>query len=312
MASWRASVKEFRVPSISDLDGATDKPSTRPILFNRSDSAGRQLLSEHSQPKTPEMPQPEPFDLDFERDECTVATDDRLSEQTSEQMKASLEATAASKKGKKRKALSSAKSKSKPADKRFQWNAELVELLLRLTKEYKTKCDFNGIDFEADGQQMYTNIRRSLGRDFPDEFGREEISEPDKQLRMMEKEEYARFMQRRTEEQDLIAKGYKRVKEKIKNVRQEYRNALREDTRSGSGRIIQENFELLGEIWGGSPATTSLSFGVNGDSVGELQTGDGDKSDSESYGADDNDSSSPGNYNRSFDSCENRHYNARK
>ena len=179
MASWRASVKEFRVPSISDLDGATDKPSTRPILFNRSDSARRQLLSEHSQPKTPEMPQPEPFDFDFERDECTVATDDRLSEQTSEQMKASLEATAASKKGKKRKAPSSANTKSKPADKRFQWNAELVELLLRLTKEYKTKCDFNGIDFEADGQQMYTDIRRSLERDFPDEFGREEISEPD-------------------------------------------------------------------------------------------------------------------------------------
>lgn len=37
--------------------------------------------------------------------------------------------------------------------------------------------------------------------------------------------------------------------------------------RSGSGKIVQENFELLADIWGGSPATTALPFGVDGNSA---------------------------------------------
>ena len=94
------------------------------------------------------------------------------------------------------------KSKSVVVDKRFSWSPELVELLLRLTKQYKTKCDFNGHDFEADTQQMYTEIRRSMGRDFPDDFGLEEISEPDKDLRSMESDEYDRFMKSRANARD--------------------------------------------------------------------------------------------------------------
>ena len=31
---------------------------------------------------------------------------------------------------------------------------------------------------------------------------------------------------------------------------------------------MQENFELLSEIWGGSPATTSLSFAIDADLLG--------------------------------------------
>ena len=33
---------------------------------------------------------------------------------------------------------------------------EAVELLLKYTKEYKTKCEFNGVDFEPDLATMYT------------------------------------------------------------------------------------------------------------------------------------------------------------
>lgn len=50
-------------------------------------------------------------------------------------------------------------------------------------------------------------------------------------------------------------------------MRQVYRNAVNRGTRSGSGRIVQENYEVLAEIWGGPPATIALSFGVDGDSV---------------------------------------------
>ena len=58
------------------------------------------------------------------------------------------------------------------------------------------------------------------------------------------------------------------MKEKIKNVRQDFRAAVNKATRSGSGKIVQENFELLSEIWGGSPNTTSLSFGIDADLLG--------------------------------------------
>ena len=46
------------------------------------------------------------------------------------------------------------------------WSKERVELLLRYLKDFKTKCEFNGIDFEADLTSMYTEIRRCLAVDF--------------------------------------------------------------------------------------------------------------------------------------------------
>ena len=33
-------------------------------------------------------------------------------------------------------------------------------------------------------------------------------------------------------------------------------------------KLRKKNFELLSEIWGGSPATTSLSFGIDADLLG--------------------------------------------
>ena len=41
-----------------------------------------------------------------------------------------------------------------------------------------------------------------------------------------------------------------------------------QSTRSGSGRIVQDNFVLLTKIWGGSLATTSLTSGIDGNTVG--------------------------------------------
>ena len=36
---------------------------------------------------------------------------------------------------------------------------------------------------------------------------------------------------------------------------------------------MQENYDLLTDIWGGSPSTTSFSFGIDGDTI-SLSTGD--------------------------------------
>ena len=60
-----------------------------------------------------------------------------------------------------------------------------------------------------------------------------------------------------------IKLGYQRIKEKVKNVRQDYRSAVNKGTRSGSGKVVQDNYDLLSDIWGGSPSTTSLPFGID-------------------------------------------------
>lgn len=144
---------------------------------------------------------------------------------------------------------------------------EQVELVLRYIKDYKTKCDFSGIDFEADLASVYTEIRRCMAVDFPDDFGPEVLTEPTKSLKAMSEEEHEAFKRQRDTERSQTKKGYDRVKEKIRNEK-DFRAAVNKGTRSGSGKIVQENFELLSEIWGGSPATTSLSFGIDADLLG--------------------------------------------
>jgi hypothetical protein len=97
----------------------------------------------------------------------------------------------------------------------------------------------------------------------PCEFGPQALSEQINP-RDMNKAEYEAYKSKRDEEKKLIRKGYDRIKEKIKSVRQDCRAAVNKGTRSGSGKIVQDNYDLLTDIWGGSPATTSLPFGVDG------------------------------------------------
>jgi len=55
---------------------------------------------------------------------------------------------------------------------------EALEVLLKYIKEYKTKCDFNGIDFKADLSGMYTEVCRGLAVDFSHDFGPDSCHDP--------------------------------------------------------------------------------------------------------------------------------------
>ena len=52
--------------------------------------------------------------------------------------------------------------------------------------------------------------------------------------------------------------GYARIKAKVKELRSGYKVAIDKGTRSGSGRLICDNFDKLQKIWGGSPSVSSL------------------------------------------------------
>ena len=60
-----------------------------------------------------------------------------------------------------------------------------------------------------------------------------------------------------------IAKGYNRIVEKVKEIRQSFSKAVVSGTRRGCAKIVFEFYEKLITIWGGSANTEPLSFGTS-------------------------------------------------
>ena len=46
----------------------------------------------------------------------------------------------------------------------------MAEDLLKYVREYKSACEFRGVDFEADLACMYTEVRRCMFREYPNVF----------------------------------------------------------------------------------------------------------------------------------------------
>lgn len=135
---------------------------------------------------------------------------------------------------------------------------------------YKVKCEFNNVDFNSDLIQMYSEVRSTLAKSFPDDFGIEKETRASKPLKDMTKSEYEQYKSNLEEEQSLIRKGKERVKEKIKNIRQDFSKAVVKGTRSGSGKVLYAHWDELLSIWGAPPSTQPLPFGIESSSVGEL------------------------------------------
>ena len=86
-----------------------------------------------------------------------------------------------------------------------------MEILLKYIKEFKTKCEVNDVDFEADLSTMYAKIRGCMAVNFPEDFGPDIVQEPGKELKDMNNEEYE-FCQKEVEEQKRqIRNGYQRI-----------------------------------------------------------------------------------------------------
>ena len=90
-----------------------------------------------------------------------------------------------------------------------------------------------------------TEVRRCLAVDFPHDFGPESCHDPGKELKDMDSEEYKSYRKKLEEDKQKVKLGYERIKEKVKNVRQDYRSAVSKGTRSGSGKLVQDNYDLL-------------------------------------------------------------------
>ncbi len=162
--------------------------------------------------------------------------------------------------------------------KKWKWTDEMLKDLLTYIKEFKTLKEFEGVDFEADLVVFYEEIRKLMADSF-DDFGPNKISESTKPIQEMTEKELKEFNDLVKLDKSAIKKGYDRIREKIKALRQDYRTAVNNGTRSGSGRIIRDNWDDLTKIWAGSPATKAIKNDcttrvINGESISEIREGE--------------------------------------
>ena len=131
-------------------------------------------------------------------------------------------------------------SKEKPAN--FVWTDDGVQLLLKVTGEYKANKEMENIDWES-VQTKYSDILQILMDQLP--------TSPD--------------------EGKKIGKDYPHKKEeitkatltsKLKSIRRKFRQAVDSKRRSGHGRVVLLYFDDCERIWGGSPATVQINSGV--------------------------------------------------
>ena len=151
---------------------------------------------------------------------------------------------------------------------RFAWSIKMIENMLESLYEYKTQMDYQNADFNADKAKQYEAVRKILARKYAEDnslFGPVEIQP------IGDKENQEGYKKRCESDKAKIRKGYSRIQEKIKSLRQKFSIAVTSGCRSGSGKLVMEFYDILVKIWGGAPATEPLSFGVQSAKTTESQ-----------------------------------------
>jgi hypothetical protein len=165
---------------------------------------------------------------------------------------------------------------------RFRWDKDnKIENLIRCLANFKSQMEFQNSVFDADRVKQYEALRVGLANIYandatlfgpPSAISSPLFSKSDEILGPEERQEKHRLLKQRDAEKNLIKKGYHRVQEKIKEMRQNFSVAVTTGRRSGSGKVILEFYDELVQIWGCSPATQPLSCGISTDQVNNVTT----------------------------------------
>lgn len=149
---------------------------------------------------------------------------------------------------------------SKPTDseneiKRFKWDTEIVGHLLQSLLDYKCQMEYRNSDFNADKSKQYEAVRTSLAERYHDTevsfFG-------PKDLDTVDEDDRENCIKKIEVQKRQIRKGYGRVMEKVKELRQGFSSAVTAGTRSGSGKLVMEFYDLIVQIGGGHLPLLSL------------------------------------------------------
>ena len=136
-------------------------------------------------------------------------------------------------KGKQKSGSDESQSKEKPDV--FVWTDDEVQLLLKVTLEYKRSKAIENVDWESI-QNKYTEILTIFKERLPDS--------PD------EGKKIGKDYPHKPEE---ITKG--KLTSKLKSIGQKYTQAVDKGTRSGHGRVVLLYFDDCEKMWRGCPAT---------------------------------------------------------
>ena len=142
-------------------------------------------------------------------------------------------------KGKDKQKSGSDESQSKEKPDVFVWTDDEVQLLLKVTLEYKTSKAIENVDWESI-QNKYTEILTIFKERLP--------ASPDEGKKIWK--DYPRE----------ITKGT--LTSKLKLIRQKYRQAVDKGTRSDHGRVVLLYFDDCEKIWRGCPATDQIGGGI--------------------------------------------------
>ena len=117
----------------------------------------------------------------------------------------------------------------------YVWTDGEVEILLNVTREYKVNKTHENVDWES-CQSKYADILALFLEHYP--------------------ETSQEFPHRKEDITRTI------ITNKLKAIRVKYRQAVDSGRKSGHGRVVLLYFELCEQIWGGSPATTTIQSGI--------------------------------------------------
>lgn len=161
------------------------------------------------------------------------------------------------------------KMREKGKGKQFRWDSAMVENLITCLQSFKSQMEYKNVDFDGDRPAQYSWLRLEMSNLYEVEdtslFGPVSVTLPIIPLSDMSKEEKEDYTKRSKAENDLIKKGYSRIREKVKEIRQSFSQAVINGRRSGSGKIVFEFYDKLVTIWGGSASTQPLPYGVDTD-----------------------------------------------
>ena len=123
---------------------------------------------------------------------------------------------------------------------KFRWTTEMIEKLIICIKAYKSRMEFQGLDFDGDRSAQYREIRKEMASIYSYETNLFEAATP---------EEMKEHLVARKNETKLVQRGHQRIMEKIKELRQSFSKAILLGSRRGSGKLIYELYDQLVDIW---------------------------------------------------------------
>ncbi len=129
---------------------------------------------------------------------------------------------------------------------RWKWTNDMIENLILSLHDLKSRRDYEGKDLEADPVKLYEDLRQMLAKLYSEEnFGPVECAGMNKIVGTK-----------------LTKNGYGRIRERVKLLRRNFKRAVVEGTRSGSGKLMIENWDRLVFIWGGCPSVIQIKGAV--------------------------------------------------